>query len=558
VTQSLETIVASAREHFERGETKHSEIFYRQVLKGTDPPASAIARLARGEACVFFAREALSRGKYGTAVDWYYDAINADPRAVDYRVEMCRQALIPIGLFRDARMEAERATRIDPGHAEAWRMLSILLHKQGDVPGALAASSRQLELSPDDPFALLDRATIALDVADYDEVLRLCDLAAGTEAEANATHCRAMVAYRLGRHEEAIELYDRAIAAGCYDPAMARWNRSLALHSIGRYKEGWAEHEQRGVQVTDKNMARLMKRFTLPVWAGEPAWREGAEHPTRLHVHQEMGYGDVLAMARYLPLLVERGYDIQFEVAEPMVGLMQDSLKDILVMPRSPDYPAAMGIRPFDYHVPMLSLPHLFRTDIDTVPWRGPYLKANQTLVAKYREQVPEGAVGLCWSSGIREDGVWMSEYGRRKSMHFNQLAPITSARLIGGGNRRKFISLQVGPERKQIRSSGMGGGDTNGILDVLPTKPTWADTAAVIECLDLVITVDTSVAHLAGAMGKSVWVMVAEHAASWHWMTERAVGNSSPWYPSARLFRQKKTKEWGETVERVARELKG
>jgi NAD(P)-dependent dehydrogenase (short-subunit alcohol dehydrogenase family) len=531
MSDRLRRMVELARGHIERGEFNAAGAYYRMIMKDTSPPKSGIERIAHGEAARWYGARALAEGKHGTAADWYRQAINADPRAVEYRLEYCVRVLIPMGMFRDARIEAERATKIEPDNPMTWRTLAGLEHQQGHVGAAIEGYDRQLQLLPDDPNARLDRATVALDTADYDTVRAMCEPVLDTDRRADALHCLAMAAYREARHEQAIELYEQAIAAGCFDPNLARWNQSLALHSIGRYREGWAAHEARGQQKTDGAMALIMKRFTLPMWQGEPA-------PARIHVHQEMGHGDTLAMARYIPMLQERGYEVQVEVSDVMVELFRRSFPKANVMAKAVDYPGSLGIPVFDYHVPMLSLPALFQTDIDTVPWSGAYLKPNPELVAKYRKLVPNGAVGLCWSSGIRNDGVWISEYGRRKSMPFNALMPVIKTGV-------PLVSLQVGPERRECRSP---------VLELLPEKPTWDDTAALIECLDLVITVDTAVAHLAGALGKPVWLMMHGEG-SWHFMTKRL---DSPWYPTARLFRQTDTHKWGPVVQDIRQMLEG
>lgn len=540
-TAKIRRMIELARAHVEAGGFNAAGVYYRMIMKDTSPPKNGVERVAHGEACMWYARRALADGKAGTATDWYRQAITADPLAVDYRIEYCVKTLIPMGMYKNARIEAERATKIDPTNKEAWRTLGGLEHISGNVAAAVAAYDKQIELAPDDPGPRLDRATIALDTADYDTVRAMCEPTLGSDRRGDALHCLAMVAYREGRHAAAITLYDQAIEAGCYDPKLATWNKSLALHSIGRYREGWAAHEARGEQKTDEAMALLMKRFTRPIWKGEGA-------PARLHVHQEMGHGDVIAMARYLPLLVEREYDVRLEVADSMVGLLRRSLPGVTVMPKATDYPGAMGVPMFDFHIPMLSLPAMFGTDIDTVPWRGPYLKADPELVRAYDEKiggrttagrkVERPRIGLCWSSGIRTEGLWISEYGKRKSMMFEMLRPIFNKCVD-----YHFVSLQAGPEARQCH---------NPVARVLPGEPTWDDTAAVVENLDMVITVDTSVAHLAGAMGKPVMLMMHTEG-SWHWMVDRP---DSPWYPTVQIFRQSGRHQWASVVYQIADKL--
>jgi hypothetical protein len=533
----LRIMVENARRQVEAGNAHSAEVFYHRILEESSPPNSGIKRVARGEACIFFAQKALKKKRLGEAGDWYRQAIMSDPYAVDYRVDLCLKALLPMGFCEVAKREASRAVKIAPDAPHAWRALGAIEHELGNAEASVEAYDRQLELIPDEPNAILDRVTIAIDTGEYDLTKKLLEPVLKTDRAADAWHCLGMVAYRQGHHEDAIAAYDKAIELGCHDKALARWNKSLAMHSIGLYKEGWVEHEQRGYQKTNSSMAVTMRRFTLPQWKDQPA-------PASIHVHHEQGMGDSLCLARYLPMLVERGYDVRFEAPDQMVSLLQHSMPEVKIMPKAVDYPGAIGIPIFDYHIPTISLPYAFGTDIDTVPWNGPYLKPDPELVEQYKALLylaqPTGAqrkIGLVWSSGIRVTGIWIKEYGRRKSMRFDTLLPIIEA------TNDLFVSLQVGEERLERRDP---------VIDLLPDKPTWMDTAALIANLDLVITVDTAVAHLAGAMGKPVWVMMHTEG-SWHWMTKRT---DSPWYPTAKLYRQDKAHDWDNVIARVAGDL--
>jgi hypothetical protein len=356
-----------------------------------------------------------------------------------------------------------------------------------------------------------------------------------TEARGDALHLLAMVAYREGRHEDAIILYDRAISNGVNDPKMAEWNKSLALQSIGRYREGWAASESRFTQTTDPTMAKLEKRFQRPVWKGET-------NPMRVHLHHEMGFGDVIAMCRYIPLMHEMGHTLSIEVNDSLISLLKRSFPYVHVLPKALDYPGALGLPDFDMHVPMLSLPAIFKTDVDTVPWSGPYLKPPAHVVAR---DVRRPLVGLCWSSGIRHESLWLKEYGTRKSMSFETLW-----KGIGRCDAT-FVTLQIDQEVPSFVNLG-DRLDAPSVLDLFKDDPTWDDTAAIVQNLDLVITVDTSIAHLAGALGKPTWVMMHTEG-SWHWMTKRL---DSPWYPTARLFRQERPHQWDGVVAQVASEL--
>jgi hypothetical protein len=537
----LNRMVELARKHVVEGGVMAAGVYYRMILKDTSPPKTGVDRLAHAEACVWYARWAIRKGRLGEAADWFNQAISADPLAPDLYSEFVLKCLLPMGMIKEAKFYADRCAQIDPDSDISLHLIGGLEHKVGNAAASIAAYDRQVMLYPDSATAALDRATIALDTADYATVRAMSRKALGTDRHADALHCLAMADYREGKHESAIDLYDQAIAAGCYDPALARWNKSLALHSIGRYVEGWAEHENREKQVTDSGMASVMKRFKLPRWQGEPA-------PCSLHLHQEMGMGDAIVMVRYAPLLADRGYDVRLEVNESLAGLFRRSFPAVMVQPRAINYPGAFGVAPFDYHCPMLSLPAILGTDIDTIPWNGPYLKSSPELAKKYQALLPPGRrVGFCWSSGLRTEGIWLAEYGRRKSMHFDVVMPLVTAIEEAG---MLAVNLQVGPERAQHEGR---------VFEALPAEPNWDDTAAVIANLDLVVTVDTAVAHLAGALGRPTWLMMQQDGASFHFMTERPGApwnKASPWYPSVRIFRQHKPWDWDSVVSRIAQEL--
>jgi hypothetical protein len=260
-----------------------------------------------------------------------------------------------------------------------------------------------------------------------------------------------------------------------------------------------------------------------------------------------MGHGDTLALCRYAPLLAAGGYDVRLEVRESMIELFRRSMPGVTVVPRAVNYPHALGIPDFDYHLPLLSAPHALGTGVATVPWHGPYLRACPSLVEEWRERLKlcgetRLKIGLCWSSGIRK-GIWLGVYGRRKSATFRSFAPLFSYDAV-------FCSLQCGPPAAEnTMLPGLGA-----------EEPSWDETAALVECLDVVITVDSAIAHLAGAMGKPVWLLMHTEG-SWHWLADTPGApwqNRSPWYPTARVFRQKRAYEWEPVVEQIAVELQG
>lgn len=503
-------------------------------------PATAEEAKAKAYACVCMAEASFSRNKVGTAIDWWQEAVDHDPLNAAYRLSFVAHGLLPLGLKHQALNEIRRALNLDKSNPMAWRLLGHVQVALGDTQGAITALDKLIELDAS-ATPLLDRNDLACDMADWETVENNCKklLTEHGPHKGNALHQLGLMAFRAGEAEKAIALWDETLMHQCDNRDAVIWNKSIALLSLGRYREGWRLHEQRMRNPREPVMAYQAHRGRPDLlWNNEPP-------PAKLHVSHEMGFGDAIVMARYLPLLVERGYDVSFEVMDGMAELMQ-TLPGVKIVPRSPIYPDFAEIG-FDYHVPALSLPKLFGTTVETIPWRGPYLKADPSKVAAYRTRIGGAtAVGFCWSAGIRtEHGLWLNEYGERKSVKWADIARLAAALPPGV----LAVSLQVGPESKAGR-----------LNQYLPDNPTWADTAALIECLDMVVTVDTAVAHLAGALGKPTWLMMHTEG-SFHWMLERPGApwnEKSPWYPSARLFRQKQPHEWEEVIERVAKELVG
>lgn len=551
--RDLQELVERARAHVEAGHTQAAADAYRAVIVVTKAPQSGMQRVARGEACAFYARTAVAAGSHGMAFDWYKDALLADPRCVEYRIEMASKVHMKMMHFRLARQEAICSTLLEPDNPAAWRALGEAEHGLCNAGASRDAFERQLQLAPDDPVAMLDVCVIALDQADYKRCRKLVAELINVNQQAEATHVLAMVMNREGNHEKAADLFQEAIDLKCGNHLVAHWNRSLSLLALGRYREGWTEQEFRRF---DKNpsLSISFMRFTRPLYEGQPSTiLEGAERRRAiLLIHAEAGMGDNFAFVRFLPEFVKRGFEVRYEAHPEMAALIQRSYPDVEVVPRALDFPGAVGLKPFDYHLPLGSMAHVLGTDIDTVPTFPSYLRPDQELVRKYSQALDHvgngrAIVGVCWSSGIREYGIWIAEYGRRKSMTFETIAPLIQAIDEAGS---PVINLQVGPERSQ--HGGV-------IVDVLPDKPNWDDTAALIANLDLVVTVDTAVAHLAGALDVPTYLMMQQDGASWHFMAARPGApwnEASPWYPSIRIFRQESPGDWDGVVQRVAAEL--
>lgn len=533
----IEKLIQRARQHYEKGELEASDRLYYLVLMASPFPWTGPTRVARGEAAAMFARTAHRMRKYGVAVDWFRTALEADPIATQYRCELVT-SLVALGALDFARREASIATQLDPTECKAWQILGGVESDRMDAKAAIEAYDKQIETTDkNDPYALSDayinRAVIALDTKDYETTRKMCGRIRELKVrEGDAYQIIAMLEYRLSNHELAIKWFDKAIELGGRNQPIIHWNKALPLESIGRLKEAGNEKSWNEKEMTVMAIYVPQHRFMKPKWKGEGPITDGRK--TILHIHVEAGHGDNISMLRYFPILLERGYEVHYECDPKLLSLVKYNFPDVVVMPRCKDYPGVVGIQPFDYHLPIGDLIHAMGTDINTIPWNGPYIKADPEISKHFWTALwgvcpkKQKKIGLCWSSGIRRNiSIWMERYGKMKSMHFNNLAPLLDR------DNAYFFPLQVGDGREEM---------FNLQPDLLGKDPDWAETAAFIEHLDLVITVDTGVAHLAAAMGKPTWVMMMRDGSSWHFMCYRegaGWNEKSPWYPSIRVFRQ-------------------
>ncbi len=372
----------------------------------------------------------------------------------------------------------------------------------------------------------------------------VCDyLIANGQEPYKACLFKGMIASELDRHEDAIEDFKKAINlyGMAINSSIAKYYLALSLFAIGKHKEGWQTlfHSR----IENENFGPLctsIRRFATTekqLFIRQPP-------PAIVHVHAEAGHGDNFLLLRYLPLLVEKGYTVRYEAAKEVLKLARDSFPQIEIIPQAKDYPGIEGLGDFDYHLPIVDIPFVFQTEIDTIPWHGSYLKADPELAKKYESA--KGKIGICWSANPEFRLQQRNTYAYYKTMVFDVLKPIIDL------DPGKFVSLQAGPARNE----------NSQITDLLPYDErtmTFADTAALIENLSLVISIDTSVVHLAGAMGKPTWLMMHKHLTSFQFMCERpgAPWNTkSPWYPSIRIFRQKVRGKWDPVINGIREEL--
>lgn len=328
---------------------------------------------------------------------------------------------------------------------------------------------------------------------------------------------------KQGRYEEASNCYESVLTVAP-DHAKARYNRAIHLLRAGKIAAGFADYEARFAAIKNAD-GRIYP---------QPRWDGSRLDGRSILVYGEQGLGDAIQFSRYLPQVAKLGGRVVLEVQPPLVSLLS-------TLPGVESVVAKSGLPPVtDCHIPLLSLPHLFGTTLDTVPAQIPYLVPDPSKTAVWRKMLADDTqfrVGLVWR------GSSTNPMDRDRSC---PLAELTSLLAVSGVS---FYSLQVGPASHEIATISQ----STGLIDSTEQLGDFSDTAALVANLDLVISVDTAVAHLAGAMGKPVWTMLA-HTPDWRWMLER---NDSPWYPTMRLFRQPRPGDWQPVVGEIVGALR-
>jgi tetratricopeptide (TPR) repeat protein len=501
------------------------------------------------------------------------------------------QTLVELGRLNEALAAFNEAIAIEPGMVEALFNSAVALERLNRAAEALNRCERVLALVPGHTLALACRGNALQQMKRYDEALASYDLALQAQPGAVDVLCnRGTVLRFLKRYDDALACYDKAIAGDGqlaqawtnrasvlqdlhrYDEAVVASNKALelrpedatnwlnhgnlhyetgqeadALHAYGRavaiapdyaeahcslavlnllrgdFEPGWREYEWRFKDPTFKSSFR---QFVQPQWSG----RESLDGKTIL-LHAEQGFGDTLQFSRYASVLAARGVRVVLAVQWPLHSLLTTLSGPAQLLGKGDPLPA------FDFHCPLLSMPFAFDTTVETIPSQTPYLHADPQRVRDWEALLGEKRrprIGLAWAGNPEH------RHDHKRSIELAALSSLFSLDV-------EWISLQKQiPERdeQQLSATPIRRFDDE-LLD-------FADTAALIKTLDLVISVDSAVAHLAGAIGHPVWILLADPP-EWRWMRTR---DDSPWYPGAKLFRQTVPGQWSHVVDALAREI--
>ncbi len=431
--------------------------------------------------------------------------------------------LLKIGRAEEAVRVLQRATQLAPNDPSPWLQLGEVLWRLGRYQEAIGPARHGAEMAPNDVRALLVLGNTLQTLAEFHEAVDAYSRVFAIEPDNfDANSNMALTLLKMGEATRSLEMY-QTIVRRWPENNDALANRSLAMLTLGDLEGGFREYETRW-----RSAAFANKAVNQPRWAGwDPAGKT-------ILLMSEQGLGDTLQFVRYAPLVAQRGATVLVSCPAELRGVIE-TVKGISRIFTSGD-----PLPRFDAHAPMASLPVLFKTTLESIPSDVPYVSADSARVQRWRDRLREYSgfkIGIAWA------GSPLHQNDRARSCKLADFAPLAGIEGV------RFFSLQKGLAATEAASP-----PARMIVHCLGDElRDFSDTAALLECLDLIISVDTSVVHLAGALARPVWTLLAR-GPDWRWMLERP---DTPWYPTMRLFRQRNLGDWSTVFAEVAEQLR-
>src|SRR5215471_14113507 len=406
--------------------------------------------------------------------------------------------------FEEAVASYDQAIALKPGFADAFSSRGVALRELKRFEEALTSCDKAIALRPDYAVAFSNRGNVLQELKRFDEALASYDRAIALRpVYAEAFSNRGNVLQELKRLDEALASFDRAIALKP-DYAEGYMNRAHCRLLVGRYEEGWNDYEWRW---RTKDFGSKQPDLKVPSWKGEDL---SGRH---LLVFSEQGLGDVIQFVRYLPFLAECNCKITFLGPEKLTRLLRPSLQSVNIVS------TLDNVQGVDFQIALMSLPHRFKTELASVPNKVPYLKPEAELEARWQAQIDTRGfkIGIAWQGNPR------TKIDEGRSIPLEQFVPLSRVSGVRLISLQKHVGLDQFSALPQDFEIETPSDNFDNGLDA------FIDTAAVMSTLDLIITSDTSVAHLAGALGRPAWVALKQ-VPDWRWLLDR---EDSPWYPT-------------------------
>ncbi len=493
------------------------------------------------------------QGQIEKSLPFYQKALILQPNLSEAHYNL-GNAYKELGHWPEAVKQIQRAIDLDPGLPEAYYIQGISFYEQDQVDEAIGSWQKALQLKPGFTEVYFNLGIAYYNKGCLDEAFVLCQKAVDLDSSlAEAHYNLGLVYYEKDLPDEAIRCWQKALqinpehkdaynnmgaafqdkhelnkAQKCFQKAIdnnpefpdAHWNKSLCHLLAGSFPEGWSEYQWR----FRINTIFFNRHFLQPFWNGDDLKGK------TILLYAEQGFGDTIQFIRYVPLVEKRGGRVLVECQEDLVSLLE-SVEGIdqLIKHGQP-------LPDFDVHCPLLSLPLAFKTQLSDIPASIPYLSLNPALIRKWRERL--AAVPASFKIGLVWAGWPTHKKDRKRSLSLEAFEPLAGIPGI------TYYSLQKGEAAAQveIKPKGMN------LIDITRDLVDFTETGALIQNLDLIISVDTAVAHLTGALGKPIWTLLP-YSPDWRWLLDR---EDSPWYPSMRLFRQPSPGDWDSVINSV------
>jgi len=474
--------------------------------------------------------------RYEAALASYDQAIALN---ADFALAYSNRGLVlkELNQFEAALASHDRALALNADFAEAHSNRGLVLKELNQFEAALASYDRAIALKPNFAEAHSNRGLVLKELNQFEAALASYDRAIALNPDfAEAYSNRGLVLQDLHQLDAALADFDQAIAIKS-DFAVAYFNRAMASLMAGDFKNGWIDYEWRW-KGDSGPIIKDGRHLPQPCWLGN----EPIAGKTIL-LHSEQGLGDTLQFCRFAKWVADLGARVILEVQRPLESLLANLEGVAQLVVHGDARPA------FDYYCPLMSLPLAFKTTLPTLPARIPYLKGDAQKTLHWKQMLGEKTklrVGLVWSGGFRVNQPELWAINDRRNVPLAKLASLKHPDI-------EFYSLQKGqPAESELKNLTSSNWDGPRLTDFANLLNDFSDTAALLEQLDLLISVDTSTAHLAGAMGQPVWIL-NRFDACWRWLLDRS---DSPWYPTAKLYRQERAGDWDSVIQRVRSDL--
>jgi tetratricopeptide (TPR) repeat protein len=521
---ALQLMLQQALQSFQRGDLAIADSMLRRILKIDPKNLPALHALGLIKA---------SEQSYDEATQFLSKAalINPNDASVQYNLA---KSLADGGHHKQSLPHHKKAVALAPNNPSAWLNLGKSSSNLKRHVEALDYFSNVLRLQSNLAEGWFNMGTTLHELKRYEEALFHFDQALNLNSNYHdALANKAFSLHELKRFNEAISNYDKAINLNP-DNIPANWNKSLTLLHLGDYANGWPLYEWRWKTELQKNSYRV---YLKPLWLG----KESLEGKTIL-VWSEQGLGDTIQFCRYIKIIANLGAKVLFEVQNPLFTSLLNLEGAHELLKLGDELPE------FDFHIPLLSIPFALKTTVETIPKSTRYISPLSEKINYWKSKLADKdkiKVGLVWAGGHKSDTSEASNYSDRKNIPLKMFSALENLDC-------EFHSLQKGANAElqlaQLESESWMGPK---IISHTHELNDFSDTAALIENLDLIISVDTAVAHMAGAMGKAVWVLT-NYVVDWRWSD----GQRESWYPTATVFSQLSDGDWTSVMDRVRHEL--